>query len=262
MSELSKRILVSLVFIPVLIAALYFEGIPLFLMFLVVSIVGTQEFIFMMRKADISLAWFWHFVNPILFTFWVFFPQADLSLLWISLLISLLHALIHWDVKRSVAQVFASIFACIYTALIPAMIVRIAWYHSETKILLALILMIWIVDSVAYFIGMRFGKKREITKVSPKKSLEGFVAGLLAPALISFILCISGFDYFSPVQYVLLAVAAGVFGQLGDLLESMLKRFCNVKDSSKLIPGHGGILDRTDSILFAGSFLYVALVIF
>lgn len=60
---------------------------------------------------------------------------------------------------------------------------------------------------------------------------------------------------------VLIAVAAGIFGQLGDLLESMLKRYYGVKDSSKLIPGHGGVLDRTDSILLAGSFLYFALQI-
>ena len=60
----------------------------------------------------------------------------------------------------------------------------------------------------------------------------------------------------------LIAIAAGVFGQLGDLAESMLKRYCGVKDSSRLIPGHGGILDRVDSLLLAGSFLYCALKVF
>jgi len=73
---------------------------------------------------------------------------------------------------------------------------------------------------------------------------------LYSTGIITNILCL-----------ILIAVAAGIFGQLGDLVESMIKRFCGVKDSSKLIPGHGGILDRFDSILLAGSFLYCSLII-
>lgn len=201
------------------------------------------------------------FFNPLLYALWVFLPKADLSIMWLAVFGAMLFSLMLWDERKSVPKMFATIWGTVYTALMPAMLVKIGWHLSVKKILLALILMIWIVDSIAYFVGMRFGKKRDITPISPRKSREGFIAGLVAPFVISLILYIFGFRYFSPLELGLIVVAAGVFGQLGDLLESMLKRYCNVKDSSKLIPGHGGILDRTDSILLAGSFLYAALAV-
>jgi phosphatidate cytidylyltransferase len=259
MRELGKRVFVSIIFIPILILALYFGGIPLYLMFLFVSVMGSQEYIAMMRNAGIDISHYWILLNPVMFSAGVFFPGIHLSLIWLTLLITMSDAAIKWNRQTSVPRMFATFWGSIYTALMPAMIVMISWQLHVKKILLALILLIWIVDTVAYFVGMRFGKKRNITPISPKKSREGFIAGLLAPAVISFILYICGFRYFSAQELALLVVASGVFGQLGDLLESMLKRFCDVKDSSRLIPGHGGVLDRTDSILLAGSFLYAAL---
>lgn len=259
MSDLAKRVLVSVIFVPGLILALYYEGIPLYLMFLAVSFLGTQEYRSMMNEAGMSISRIWVLLIPLFFCAWVLYPHLESPILWIAVFLAMVDSLLNWDVRSSIPRMFALIFGLIYTALFPAMIVKIGWYHPQAKILLALILMIWIVDTVAYFIGMRFGKKRGITLVSPMKSREGFIAGVLAPAIVLVILYISGFSAIQWPVLVLVAIAAGVFGQLGDLLESMLKRFCGVKDSSHLIPGHGGILDRTDSILLAGAFLYSAL---
>ena len=261
MKELGKRIIISVIFIPILILTLYLEGIPLYLMFLIVSIFGAQEYICMMRKAAIRISWPWFALYPLLYSLWVYFPKHGLAIIWLGVFLALIEPLLNWHEKDSVTRLMAIVLGLIYTALMPAMIVKIGLYHQPKKILLALILMIWIVDTAAYFIGMRFGKKRNITPVSPRKSREGFIAGLLAPVVILLILYVSGFHYFSWLELALLAIAAGIVGQLGDLLESMLKRFSGVKDSSRLIPGHGGILDRTDSILLAGSFLYAALTV-
>ena len=261
MSELLKRILVSVIFIPFLLLALYYEGLLLYLMFLLVSILGTQEYLAMLKNVGYRIPVYWLVLTPLFYSVWVVFPAYEAALLWPAILLIVIHALSTWDVESSVPEMFATLFGLLYTGLFPAMIVKIGWYHPEQKILLALILMIWIVDTVAYFIGMRFGKKRGITQVSPQKSREGFIAGGLAPWLILLILYISGFGAISRLSLVLIAIAAGIIGQLGDLLESMLKRFCNVKDSSRLIPGHGGVLDRTDSILLAGAFLFSALKI-
>lgn len=261
MNELHKRVLVSIIFIPILLLALFYEGIPLYLMFLLVSFFGAQEYIAMMSQAGHDISWIWALLMPVFYCGWVLYPALESAILWLAILLAMLHALVKWDADSSVPRMFAILFGLIYTALFPAMIVKIGWYHPVKKILLALILMIWIVDTVAYFVGMRFGKKRNITPVSPKKSREGFIAGSLAPVIILFILYVSGFSRIPMLHMALIAIAAGIFGQLGDLLESMLKRFCKVKDSSRLIPGHGGMLDRTDSILLAGSFLYTALAI-
>ena len=258
MKELGQRIIVSVIFIPFLVLALYFEGTPLLLMFLMLSIFGAQEYICMMRKAEIKIAWPWFGLYPLLYTMFVFFPEHAMHIIWLGVFIALIEPLVYWHEDKSVPRLMAIVFGLIYTALMPAMIVNISRQYQPKKILLALILMIWIVDTVAYFVGMRFGKKRNITPVSPKKSREGFIAGGLAPFVILFILYVSGFSAIPMLQMAMIAIAAGIFGQIGDLLESMLKRFCKVKDSSRLIPGHGGMLDRTDSILLAGSFLYAA----
>ncbi|HOA29330.1 MAG: phosphatidate cytidylyltransferase [Candidatus Cloacimonetes bacterium] len=261
MSDLSKRVLVSLIFMPVLLLALYFEGIPIFLMFLFVSILGAQEYREMMTNTGNRLSLIWLVLSPLFYCAWVFFPNLEFPILWLVIFIAFIQALVTWDVSVSIPRMYSLIFGIIYTAMFPAMIVKIAWYHEPSKILLALILMIWIVDTVAYFVGMRFGKMRGITQVSPKKSREGFIAGVLAPFVALLILYASGFAIVPWPQMLVISIAAGVFGQLGDLLESMIKRFGNVKDSSHLIPGHGGVLDRTDSILLAGAFLYSALKI-
>ncbi len=109
---------------------------------------------------------------------------------------------------------------------------------------------VWTCDSAAYFFGRAFGKTKLLPAVSPKKSREGAYAGLVA-AILSFTLLNYFFIPEIPLFLSLLCgITVGVFGQIGDLAESMLKRDAEVKDSSALLPGHGGILDRFDSLMF------------
>lgn len=128
-------------------------------------------------------------------------------------------------------------------------------YFIETRevgiayIVLALVI-VWSTDSGAYFIGRKFGKHKLWPEISPKKTIEGFVGGIVIAVIATII-----FQYITQldVNYALLllvAVFASVIGQLGDLVESAIKRHYGVKDSGKILPGHGGILDRFDSLLF------------
>ncbi|MDZ4182840.1 MAG: phosphatidate cytidylyltransferase, partial [Candidatus Cloacimonadaceae bacterium] len=231
------------------------------LMFLLVTLLGGMEYVGMLRNPGIRISWVWVPLYCAVYLAMILYSAFDTILIWLVFILAMLDGLFKWDRERSVKRVFAIIFGCVYLAVIPAMIVRIGLDYSGERILLALVIMIWIVDSVAYFVGMRFGKHRNMTEVSPRKSFEGFFAGAIAPLVIVIILYISDFRLYSLTHMLLIAFAAGIVGQFGDLAESMLKRFCEVKDSSKLIPGHGGILDRTDSILLAGSFIYCALII-
>ena len=257
MSELQKRILVSVIFAPLLLVALWLQGIYTVVLFALISVVGSYEYFRMMRAGKWDYLWILY--GFVLFISLITIRGYDLEIVWLTFLVLMLKALITWNEGSSIPRAFKAAFGLFYTSVLPAMTVRIGLDHNGRPLLLVLVLMIWLVDSTAYFVGMRFGKRRNLFSVSPNKSLEGFLAGMLAPAIVMIILYVRKVDWLSAREMVLIAVAAGIFGQLGDLLESMLKRYSGVKDSSRLIPGHGGILDRTDSILLAGSFLYFAL---
>ncbi len=115
---------------------------------------------------------------------------------------------------------------------------------------LALFVFIWVNDTAAYFFGSLIGKRKLLEHVSPKKSVEGFIAGIVFTVLASLL-----FAHLCPVYDTLVwigfAIVVSLFGTVGDLFESLIKRTFGVKDSGNLIPGHGGILDRIDSLLIA-----------
>ncbi len=116
--------------------------------------------------------------------------------------------------------------------------------------MLVVILITWLSDSGAYLVGRSFGRRQLIPVVSPKKTVEGLAGGLVAAALTGALgVALFGLDV-SWIYGLLLGIAIGVIGVVGDLAESILKRQAGVKDSGTLIPGHGGMLDRIDALLF------------
>jgi phosphatidate cytidylyltransferase len=120
---------------------------------------------------------------------------------------------------------------------------------------------IWICDSAAYFIGKAYGKNKLFQRVSPNKTWEGAIAGFVF-AILSFY----AFGYFflpnlPSVHAIILGFIVGTAGQIGDLSESQLKRDAEVKDSSNIIPGHGGVLDRFDSIMFVSPVILIYLLL-
>ncbi len=121
------------------------------------------------------------------------------------------------------------------------------------KITLALFLSVWICDTGAFFFGKKFGKKKILPDISPNKTWVGTIAGFISSMIFLLILNQSGYfpDIFSLVDVVVLGLITGIFGQFGDWAESLLKREANVKDTSNILAGHGGVLDRFDSLTFA-----------
>ena len=126
------------------------------------------------------------------------------------------------------------------------------------KIVLGIFILIWTNDTFAYIFGKYLGKHKLFEKVSPKKTIEGFVGGLVVCLGVSYILSMY-FDFLTPLQWFVTAIIMSVMGTLGDLVESKFKRSAGVKDSGNIMPGHGGILDRLDSVIFATPFLYLIL---
>ncbi len=115
---------------------------------------------------------------------------------------------------------------------------------------------VWIVDSAAYFLGMAFGKAKLSPVVSPKKTIVGFLSGFASAPLAAWLVMITFLPTESFFKLLWPALLIALFGQLADLTESLFKREVGVKDSSRLIPGHGGALDRFDSLILTGPVLY------
>lgn len=126
------------------------------------------------------------------------------------------------------------------------------------KIILPFFALLWASDTGAYLIGTLIGKHKLMEKVSPKKTWEGVIGGALTAIAAAYVISIF-VEEISVVQWMIIAVLTTVFGIYGDLSESLLKRRANVKDSGNLLPGHGGIFDRFDSITFAAPIILLYL---
>ena len=131
-------------------------------------------------------------------------------------------------------------------------------YHYA--FVLAIFVFIWVNDTFAFLIGVTLGKNKLLERISPKKTIEGFIGGIFFTVLagIGFSLLFTEYNIYFWIGF---ALTASLFATLGDLFESLIKRTYNVKDSGQLIPGHGGILDRIDSLLFVIPAIYVYLII-
>ena len=126
----------------------------------------------------------------------------------------------------------------------------------EKSIILTLIILIWVNDSFAFFVGKNFGKLKLFESVSPKKTVDGFIGGVSFSLLTAFLL--SYFcDFLSLSNLIVISLIVSVLGTTGDLVESKFKRQVKIKDSGNIMPGHGGILDRLDSLLFVAPFVYL-----
>ena len=132
---------------------------------------------------------------------------------------------------------------------------------AKYEIVLAIFIMIWCNDTFAYLVGKSIGKHKLLERVSPKKTIEGFIGGIVFTIIASVIIS-QFYTFFNVTLWIISALIISIFGTLGDLVESKFKRESGVKDSGNIMPGHGGILDRLDSAIFVIPFLYILYLIY
>lgn len=188
----------------------------------------------------------------------VLFPLSALgaSVLLTAVLFLLMLSVGLWYVyspRTRLADVAVTIFAPLYTGFMLSSIVltRSALPGFPGALLsIGICASLWLSDSFAYMVGSRFGKHKMAPKISPKKSWEGFAGGMAGSVLVWLAVYATGFYKISLPLALFCGVAVSLLGVFGDLIESRIKRGVGVKDSGNLIPGHGGMLDRTDSLIF------------
>lgn len=129
------------------------------------------------------------------------------------------------------------------------------------NIIIGILAIIWTNDTFAYLVGKNFGKRKLFEKISPKKTIEGFIGGMVFGMITGCIMAYFALEI-PLIHWIILSIIITVFGTIGDLVASKFKREANIKDSSNLIPGHGGFLDRLDSILFVSSLVFIYLQLF
>ncbi len=168
-----------------------------------------------------------------------------------------------FEKKKYVAIILYLISGFVFLTLIPV-------YAGDftPEIIGGVFFLIWFNDSFAYLVGKNFGKRKLLERISPKKTVEGFIGGLAGAILASFLIfkCLEAYKpeltiQFNLIVWIIMAIIASVFGTIGDLIQSKFKRQAGVKDSGILMPGHGGLYDRLDSIIFASPFIYAFLQI-
>ena len=260
------RIASALVLIPGVIALLFLA--PPRILLIALGVVGTlslREYFHLTEKMGFrGEPWFGYVA------FWSilaglherYLPAA--AILAALLLASFIGAMWRRDsMQERVAGMMTNLFGVLYLALCLYPVLPVRYDFGETTGLhwiLLLLVVIWVGDTAALLIGRRLGRTPFAPDLSPKKTNEGAVGGLLS-GVAAAVLLQRFFLTELPLYHVtLLSLLLGMAGQLGDLGESLLKRAADVKDSSRLLPGHGGMLDRIDSLLFAIPVLYIYLL--
>ena len=272
MKESNKRIISGLIFGGVFIASLY-THVSFAILTFIFGIISTNEFNKLTNQKGIG----YYIAFSIIYSYFAFtefllnsnnqpnswFNDLKDTLLILSIFVSLFLLRDLFSSKNLtsvfVKKYFRFVFYITSSFIFIYLIANFNGFY-DPSIILGCFILIWVNDSFAYIVGKNFGKQKLFYSISPHKTVEGFLGGL-------FFCCISASlvsryiddNSISTPNWLTMAIIISIFGTLRDLIESKFKRESNVKDSGKIMPGHGGILDRLDSIIFASPYIYLFL---
>jgi phosphatidate cytidylyltransferase len=265
-----SRVTVTVVAIPIIVGLSYIGGWFFFSLVSAITILSLYEFYKLAEKKS----YFPNYFLGLLFSAAVltlfFYKRSDLLFYLIFVFISI-SAIIELFKKEnnSIVNLGVTIFGAIFIGLFFSTLIGIreffgsygtAEYSKGGYIIVTIFATIWICDSSAYFGGTAIGKRRLLERISPKKSWEGAIFGFVFAILTVIAAKYLILSFLSWFDVLYIGIIVGLIGQIGDLIESMIKRDAGVKDSSNLIPGHGGVYDRFDSLLFVSPFIYFYLI--
>ncbi|WP_136668163.1 phosphatidate cytidylyltransferase [Flavobacterium sp. H122] len=266
MNETLIRALSGAVYVVLLVTATLYSRESFLLLFGLFLLQTVNEFSNLVKLNKIQAL----ILSVLFFVNFTYFSKSEFSN-WILVSISIFTLLLlaKWLFEiQSKPVVFSNWGLLIGYIIIPFIVIaKLAYISSGTvvshfpHIVIGVFILIWTNDTFAYLVGKNFGTTKLFERISPKKTVEGFLGGMLFAVIAGFIISQYYVTLLPFWQWIVIAVAVSVFGTVGDLVESKFKRIAGVKDSGSIMPGHGGILDRLDSIIFVAPFVYLFLKI-
>jgi len=267
MTELAKRISVAFFGIPLLLATTYLGGWYFFAVILIISTVAQWEFYHIQKEKSIFPRTLPGIMLGTLLLTGVQLKAWSLTGLLLTAGIMLLMITEMFRRQTAVsANLGVTMLGILYIPFFLGCLLYIRYFldimfpqipDAGFRFVLTMFVTIWICDTFAYGFGRKIGRHKLYQKVSPNKTIEGGIAGVIGSLLVLFIVKETGILPLTWFQAIAFGLVFGVIGQLGDLVESWFKRDAGVKDSSAILPGHGGMLDRFDSIIFVSPALLI-----
>lgn len=271
-SNLLIRLIVAVILIPLIFFVTLKGKIPFLVFIQLLTILGMFEFCRIVKLKQANIPSLFLLLMGVAFPIFAYLWRevGILSLIVLSLTINALLVVFAGKAKNGILKTGSSIFGMTYISLGFSFFLMLrelpfwsgAIYEIGALWVIFILLAIWSCDTFAYLVGMLIGKHQLSPEISPKKTWEGAIGGFFG-SIIAAPFCYFVFFKQAPLEHLfIISIIIGTFGQVGDLLESLLKRDVNIKDTSTLIPGHGGVLDRFDSLLFVSPIIYFYLKFF
>lgn len=250
-----KRIVSSIVLLPVLLAVIYFRGNVLDFSVMTLTCIALFELFRAFESKGIKPMLKLSIATVLALYLGLFLQWPSVYFLFIVSMFTLSLMLLNlFGNAKQIQDIAFTALGFIYVV-IPFIHISMINQLDSLFLLIYVFILAWVSDTCAYFFGIAFGKKKLLPSVSPKKTIVGFVAGIIGTTLVSAV-----YAYFVNPSFLIYAVVLGLFGSVagtvGDLIASKIKREMDVKDYGRLIPGHGGVLDRFDSIMLTAPIVY------
>jgi phosphatidate cytidylyltransferase len=267
MNEFMKRVITALIFLAIGLSALFIHSAVFYSLIFVITVLALVEY-FQLIQAELQyeqnksmfICGISIIGGVLIFILLILFGNNFISGKYLALIPCLLFLIMVTELffksEKPFYQMALRVFGVFYIVIPFGSVAIVQYAHQEYRpdIILGILLLIWSGDVFAYFFGKQFGKHKLSARISPGKTIEGFVGGAVMTLIVSIILN-AFISTYSIINWIIIAIIIIVFGTLGDLFESMIKRHLKVKDSGTILPGHGGILDRFDGLNFSLPFI-------
>ncbi|MEA3453588.1 MAG: phosphatidate cytidylyltransferase [Candidatus Caldatribacteriota bacterium] len=259
-----KRTATTIIGVLLAFLTIFWEGFPFFIVVIIIALLGLKELFSIAAKQGyrpsyiLGTALILYFIIITVYDIRYLNYYIDNLIITFFIILTFIFQLFKKDYSKVLAEISITIFGSIYLGYLLSFMIKIKDLPNGNYYLISLLIVTWVNDIGAYLIGTKFGKNKIFPKISPKKTIEGSIGGIIFSIAATFTL--KNWLNLNFNELILLGLIIAIIAQIGDLFESVLKRGSGVKDSGTLIPGQGGILDCLDSLIFTAPVFYYCII--